>query len=298
MRRARRVRRRPVLMSSPGRLPSSSSRGSGRRSRGGSRSRPATRSRARPWLPSSGISPLAGMPCLRRERATYDQPAPRAAAPFTKASTWSEAAPQRDRSEGFLALQQLERGAQLLLAQLVGAADVQRGMLRLGEQRGVGDLDRVVGDGDAPVVALQVERVPADRGVRERLRVPDQQVRAPLERHAEQRTAADERRDAAQPLPQRLEVRDEGGVDRPDDARGRERGEILARERDDVVGTLREQRLGVVPGPEVVHVDPAAGLILERDDPGVLRVALTREHPDHALGRRQPVRRHRRRRRG
>ena len=46
----------------------------------------------------------------------------------------------------------------------------------------------------------------------------------------------------------------------------------------------------VVAGPEVAHRHLAARLLLERDDPRVLGVALAREHVQRALGRGQAVR--------
>ena len=123
---ARQAPRRRAATSSPAPTPSSSSRGTGRRSRDGSTGRderPRVEPRRRTL--ERDLAARRGRPARRSSRTTYDQPAPIVAAPLTNALDLIRGGAPAARRELLLALEQLERGAQLTLAQLERATDVQ-----------------------------------------------------------------------------------------------------------------------------------------------------------------------------
>ena len=112
----------------------------------------------------------------------YGHEAPIVDPPFLNRSIWSEARAQYFLTSGRCALSSATAASSCAFVSSYGSL-IPSARLRLREvERRVGDLDRVVRDRDLALVLRRVDRAPARRLLRERLRVVHQHVRAELDR--------------------------------------------------------------------------------------------------------------------
>ena len=127
--------------------------------------------RPAPWPPAACSS---GTATTRRSTAS----------PFLNRSISSEASAQYFLISGCCFLSSAIVAVELGRVQLVRILDPERRLRLRQVERRVGDLDRVVRDGDLALVLRAVDRRPARRRRLHLRRVVEQRVRAPLERDA------------------------------------------------------------------------------------------------------------------
>ena len=160
--------------------------------------------------------------------------------------------------------------------------------LDLGQvERGVGDLDRVVGHRDLARVLLVVEHRPRRRRRRERRLGVEQHVRAELVGDAVVLAADGVERRRLQERVEVLPRRDQADVDRPDVAAVDQPQVRVAGCGHQVVlaaAAVGHQRHHLAGRAGVLHADLAAGRLLVRLDPLRLGVALPGDQVQVALG--------------
>ncbi|MNZ96370.1 hypothetical protein D3C78_1155610 [compost metagenome] len=181
-----------------------------------------------------------------------------------------------------LVAQQLDRRGVLLFVQLVGVGDAQRRLGGLQVERRIGDIDRPVIGLYAALVALAVgqvllgeHHVPAFRCLGEDLGVVHQHVRPPLVGRAVVDAVDGMPRAVLQALVDVLPVRDQVGIDRLHALAVDQPQRGVAGGGDQVVAALGHQADHLVGGGGGLHVDLAAGVLLELGHPVVVLVAFT-----------------------
>ena len=185
-----------------------------------------------------------------------------------------------------LCLEQVDHGVELLLRQLVRVRDLQAWVLDAQVERGVGDLDRVVGHGDQAAVLLVVQHAPSGGGGRELVRVVQEGVGAPLQRHAVVDAVDRVERRRLELVAEVLPVGDQVDVHRFDAAVVDQPEVGVAGCGDHVpvaTAAARHQAHHLVRGGGVFEVDLAAGRILERLLPERLHVATPVDEVERAF---------------
>ncbi|MPL93019.1 hypothetical protein SDC9_39143 [bioreactor metagenome] len=185
------------------------------------------------------------------------------------------------RDQLTLALQEFKRRGILVLVQLVGVLDAEFGLVRLQIHRRIGNVDRAVIGLHPALVRLAVGQrllvehdIPAvGRGL-EHLGVVHQHVRPPHEGHAVMGAVDGVPGRILQPVVDALPVGDQIDVDRLHLAARDQPQRGIARGGDQIEAPLVHQRHHFIGGARGLHLDLAAGGLLELGDPVIGRIGL------------------------